>query len=176
MSNGRAVPVNTPVQFDLPSIPAWAAPNPANEADDRARVVAEARSWIGTAYHHRGSVKFVSASNRGGVDCAHFPFRVYHAVGLVPWLDLGEYPPDWFLHQGAERYLPWVEALARRVETPKPGDFVIYKVGRLFAHGAIAVDWPLIVHAVRDADGVILDHGDGGNLAKREHLFFSPWG
>ena len=173
----RAQVATKAAPFVLPKMPAWPLPDRALEAQQRAQVVAEAVDFIGTAYHHRGTIKR-RGNDRGGVDCAWFPYLVYSGCGLAPpGLDLGEYPPDWFLHQGAERYLPWVKVLSREVEAPQMGDFVLYKVGRLFAHGAIVIDWPgRIVHAVKDAGGVILADGQQGSLGGRERLFFSVWG
>jgi hypothetical protein len=54
---------------------------------------------------------------------------------------------------------------------------VLYRVGRLFAHGGIVVDpgWPNIVHAWAAARAVIADRGDQGQLARRPRKFFSRW-
>lgn len=175
----RGRPANDAAPYAAPPLPARPARDPAREAEQRAAVVAEALSFVGTAYHHRGALKRRSESDLGGVDCAHLPYLVYRACGLVPGMDLGEYPPDWFLHQGAERYLPWVERLADRTTQPQAGDFVLYKVGRLYAHGAIlvAAPWPSeVVHASRSAGRVIRAIGDGGELGDRDHLFFTLWG
>ena len=38
--------------------------------DLRARIVAEAMTWLGTPYHHRGKLKGI------GVDCAQLPLCV----------------------------------------------------------------------------------------------------
>lgn len=176
MKDFRAKVATDTAPFSVPDIPAWPKPDPVREAPQRAAVVAEAKEFIGTAYHHRGTLKRRDG-DRGGVDCAWFPYLVFRNVGLAPPnLDLGEYPPDWFLHQGGERYLPWVRALAREIQEPMPGDFVLYKVGRLYAHGAIVIAWPKIIHAARDAGAVLEAEGEGATLAGRERLFFSVWG
>ena len=55
----------------------------------------------------------------------------------------------------------------------QPGDFVIYKFDRCFTHGAIVIEWPLIVHAVVGY-GVILSDGEKeGTLLGRERKLFS---
>jgi uncharacterized protein YijF (DUF1287 family) len=66
---------------------------------------------------------------------------------------------------------------AREVETPQPGDVVLYRIGRCFAHGGIVVEpgWPTIVHAYARAGRVLLDDGSAGDLARRERKFFSRW-
>lgn len=145
-----------------------------NEQEQRAAVVAEARSWQRTPYHHMGRLK------GHGVDCAQLPALVYHAVGLIPLVPLSYYPMDWHLHQAGERYLNTVLEYAHEVETPQPGDFVLWRVGRCLAHGAIILDWPTIVHAVKGV-GVMLDDGNVGaignvSLDRRERHFYSLWG
>lgn len=139
-------------------------------AAQRAAVVAEALSWLGTPYHHQGRIKGV------GIDCAQLAYGVYHACGLIPSMPLDDYPPDWHLHRDAERYLGRVLEYAHEVETGLPGDLVLYQVGRAFAHGAIIVEWPSVVHAVAAARHVLLDCGEGGQLAGRKRRFFSLWG
>lgn len=151
-----------------------------SEQEQRAAVVKEALSFLGTNYAHEGRIKIKRDANgnildRGGVDCAWFPFLVYRPLGLIPAASWRRYPPDWFQHQGEERYLDVVRSISREVETPQPGDFAIWRVGRLYAHGAIVVDWPSIIHAVKDAGEVILDHGDGGRLVDTPRKFFTVW-
>ncbi|HTJ64756.1 MAG TPA: hydrolase [Alphaproteobacteria bacterium] len=135
----------------------------------RAAVVQEARGWLGTPYHHAAQIK------GAGVDCAMLPAAVYRAAGLIPEIPIGHYPPDWHLHRETERYLDIV--LSHAAEVPAPtgaGDFVLYRFGRAFAHGAIIVDWPAIIHAVIRV-GVVLDDGASGRLAGRPRRFFTLW-
>jgi hypothetical protein len=63
------------------------------------------------------------------------------------------------------------------VREARPGDLVLYRVGRLYAHGAIidAAGWPRIVHAWYAARAVIADDGAAHRLAHRPHKFFSRW-
>ncbi len=135
---------------------------------DRAAVIAEAQTWLGTPYHHRGTLKGV------GVDCAQFPMLVYAACGFFPAFDIGDYPPDWHLHRSEERYLARVAAFAREIADPRPGDFALFRVGRCFAHGAIVTDWPSIVHAVVNL-AVIPDSAASGMLCDRPRKFFTLW-
>lgn len=113
------------------------------EEEMRARIVAEARTWIDTPYHACAGVKGV------GVDCAMILVRVYAAVGLIEDFDVGPYMPDWFLHRGEELYRDKVLAHARVVDSVKPGDVVMFRVGRCYAHGAIVTraDPLTLVHA-----------------------------
>lgn len=113
------------------------------EASQRAAVVAEARTWIGTPYHHQQRVK------GAGVDCAQFLAGVYSAVGLIPAIAIPHYPPDWHLHRDAERYLGIVLEHAREIAAAelRPADVVVWRFGRCFSHGAIVIAWPVVVHA-----------------------------
>ncbi|HLI13472.1 MAG TPA: hydrolase [Alphaproteobacteria bacterium] len=140
--------------------------------------MALARSWIGARYHHMARVRPSHAEGeKGATDCAQLLACVYQDAGLIDAVPLDYYPPDWHLHRGLERYLAVVLAHARETDSPLPGDVVLYKWGRCFAHGAIVVDpgWPQIVHAIIDARAVILDRGDGGRLRDREKKFFTLW-
>lgn len=119
----------------------------------REAIVAEALTWLRTPWHHRACVK------GAGVDCAWFLVGVFEAVGLVPHVDLGYYPPDWHLHQDRPRFL---ETLARYAdplapgEPPLPGDIAMFQFGRHAAHGSIVVAWPSIIHAYRDERQVVI--------------------
>jgi cell wall-associated NlpC family hydrolase len=135
----------------------------------RAAVLVEAADWLGTPYHHMGRVK------RGGTDCLMLLAEVYQAAGLIPHVEIPFYPPDWHLHRGAERYLDGLRRYAREIEAdPQPGDAVLFRFGRCFAHGAIVVAWPRLIHAWHNA-GVVYADADQGQLAGRSARFFSPF-
>ncbi|HEU5231963.1 MAG TPA: NlpC/P60 family protein [Terriglobales bacterium] len=134
---------------------------------DRVREIA--RSWLGTPYHHMGRIKGV------GVDCAMFPLEVYREAGLIGDIEIPFYPPDWHLHRSEEIYLKIVQQRALELRghaPPEPGDFVLYQFGRTWSHGAIVVDWPVIIHAVVQ-HGVILSEGenDGMLVGRKRRLF-----
>ncbi len=140
------------------------------EKDQRTAVIAEAMTWLRTPYLHRGAVK------GAGVDCAFFLIEVYAAVGMIERFDPGYYPMDFMRHRDDERYLGWVDKFGHVVTDPLPGDVAVYKFGRSFSHGAIVLDWPNIIHSHRREGGVVLARGDGGELAKRDVVFYSLWG
>lgn len=117
-------------------------------------VVAEARSWLGTPYHHRASVK------GHGVDCGQLIIRAFIDVGLVPPFETGNYNHDWHLHRNEERYLEYVERYLKRIDDVEyplkdressfsrlPGDVLVWRVGRTFSHGGIVTRWPWIIHS-----------------------------
>lgn len=123
----------------------------------RAAVVAEALSWIGTPFRDHACVK------GAGVDCATL---LAAALGK----ELGEfivprYPQQWFLHSNSDRAMPeglsfkteewYIEYLQNHgfLEIPEAqasaGDIVLSTLGEnVFCHAGIVVDWPMrIIHA-----------------------------
>jgi hypothetical protein len=76
-------------------------------AAERQAVVAEARAWLGTPWHHEARVK------GAGVDCGQFLAAVFEACGLVEHVEVEPYPQDWALHRGEERFLKTVEPTHR---------------------------------------------------------------
>lgn len=128
---------------------------------ERAAVVAEARSWLGTPYHMGARVKGV------GVDCAQLLVAVYEDLGLVEHVELEPYHPEWFLHRSDELFVNGIAAYCHRVgglmTKTRPGDIVLYRYGRAVSHGAIAVGTDLVVHAVRQAGRVTLEESGAGS-------------
>ncbi len=112
------------------------------EREERRRVVEEALSWQRTPYHHMGRVK------GAGVDCLTLLACTFENAGLLPRIDIPHYPKDWMHHRDAERYLEGLLQYAVEIDGPPlPGDIVLWKFGRCFSHGAIVVEWPIVVHA-----------------------------
>src|SRR5260370_32886130 len=101
------------------------------EAAQRTAVVAAARSWIGTPYHHAADVK------GAGVDCALLLVRVYCDLGMVEPFDPRPYTRDWMLHRDDERYLGFLLDRARMVSEPAPGDVILFRFGRCFSPAEI---------------------------------------
>ena len=114
----------------------------------REAVVAAARTWIGTPYHHQASAKGI------GADC----------LGLIRgvWRDIyGEeaerapgYSRDWGEVNGTETL---IEAAIRHmsscvIEEAKPGDVLIFRMkqGAIAKHAGILATPTTMVHAVED--------------------------
>lgn len=135
-------------------------------AEQRAAVVAEARSWLGTPFHHAACQKGV------GVDCAHLLIGVYCALGVVPDVKPGYYAPDWFRHEDMERMLSMVAPHCQRTASPLPGDILLYRYGRSTSHGAILVESDHVVHAFRELGVIEEESGVGSALAAR---FVGAW-
>jgi cell wall-associated NlpC family hydrolase len=117
--------------------------NPLTPAQ-RQRVIDAAMSWLRTPYHHQGCVK------GAGADCAMFPLAVYRECGLIA----SDYAPppystQWHLHRSEEKYIHEIEKLAVEKASHEilPADFVIFKFGRTYSHGAIVIKWPQVIHS-----------------------------
>lgn len=144
------------------------------ESAQRAAVVAEARSWIGTPYHSCAAVR------GAGVDCGMLLVRVFVDAGLVAPFDPRPYPADWHLHRSEERYLGFVFDRAGEVARPQPGDVMVLRFGRCYSHGGIVTNAdPLtIVHAYHPARRVLEEIVSGSSVLSepgRGRRFFSFW-
>lgn len=148
--------------------------------EQRARIVEIAKSWIGTPYHHHGQVK------GAGSDCATFIAEVFFEAGIVDRFVIEKYSPQWHLHRNSEKYMQKILEYAHQVETPQPGDIVLWKFGRTFSHGGIVVNWPFIIHQYITTGCIIDDVSKAKWLTKvgentsdkgkqRPVLFFSHW-
>jgi len=122
---------------------------------DRAAIVAEARSWLGTRYRHQQSLKGV------GCDCLGLLRGVWRAVYGEEPEPVPAYSSDWAEASGEETLL----AAAQRhlVEVPEPflalpGDVLLFrwKPHLPAKHCAILVADRRIVHAY-DAAGRVAE-------------------
>lgn len=151
----------------------------------RALVVAEVRSWIGTPYHHEGDVKGV------GVDCGMILVRSFVDTGMIEPFDPRPYSHDWNVHNSDPKYLDIVSHLGHelpRDSIPLPGDVVVWWHGRSFSHGSIVTGnpsgdpgWPWLVHSfaqsktVEECDYRMTPLETFGGV-KRPYRIFSLWG
>lgn len=141
----------------------------------RAAVIAEAREWLGTPYCHMGRVK------GGAADCLTLLAEVYERAGVTPHIEIEHYPPDWYMHRDAERYVAGVlgagcAEIAGPPDgpNPEPGDIVVFRFGRCFAHGAIVLAWPRLIVADQLVGRVTEYSAAGGRLLGRPRRFFRP--
>lgn len=150
-----------------------------SEVAQRAEVVRLARKWVGTPYLSNAMVL------GAGIDCAMLLVAVYREAGLLPEdFDPRPYPPHWHLHQGEERYKNITEQFAEEVSAPPEraplgGDVILFRIGRLFAHGAIITDWPKVVHARAPGrcweEDISKDSFGKHALWRLEQKFYSRW-
>lgn len=122
----------------------------------RAAVVTEVKTWIGTPY------KGWSCKKGCGVDCGQLIYGVYRAVGLIPEIVL---PKDYSLqiaaHRASTEYVDLVAKYFHEIpeSEAKPGDLVVYKLGLAYAHAAIIISWPDYVLQAANRHGVSGQHG-----------------
>lgn len=116
-------------------------------------IVAEARTWVGTPYHHMGDVKGV------GVDCGMLLLRIFSDLGILTGVDPRPYTRDWHMHRSEEVYLGYVMGVADELSQDEvvPGDIALFRVGRCYSHGAVVTSIsPLtLVHALFDPGLVV---------------------
>ena len=99
---------------------------------------------------------------------------------MLPPFDPRPYPSDWHLHRDEERYLGFVIDRAREVEKPQPGDVMLFRWGRSYAHGGIVtVLTPLrVVHAYYPSRCVLEDEVARDAMLSdpvRKPRYFSFW-
>ena len=136
-------------------------------SEKRALVVNIAKTWLGTPYHTGGRVK------NAGVDCLTLLAEVYSEAAIIVRPEIPYYPNDWHLHRSSERYLEGLLQYAHEVETPLAGDIAMWKFGRCFSHGAIVVEYPVIIHAYTGRECTLEDCLKAAWLGNREVRFFS---
>ncbi len=112
----------------------------------RCEIVREARSWIGTPYHHQASCAGV------GTDCLGLVRGVYRGVCGKDSEQPSAYSPDWGEASRHERLL---EAASRNlrvgdVADPLPGDVLVFRMrpGAIAKHAGILVSPSMMVHAM----------------------------
>ena len=143
-----------------------------SETEQRAAVVAEARTWLKTPWVHMAAIK------GAGVDCAMLLVEVYVTAGLIERFDPRPYPPDWMLHRSDERFLGFLFDRSHQVEKPEAGDVVMFRVGRAFSHGAIVTRAaPLtIVHSFLPVGVVVEEQAERNRLLRLDlALYASFW-
>ena len=115
----------------------------------RALIVAEARRWIGTPYHHQASVRGV------GTDCLGLVRGVWRALYGVEAEEPPAYSADWAEAAGRETLLEAGERHLVRIaiEAAEAGDVLVfrYRPGLPAKHAAILVTARTMVHACEGA-------------------------
>lgn len=137
-------------------------------AERRGEIVRSAMEWLGTPYHHHARII------KAGADCAMFPLAVYQGCGFLPaHYQAPAYSVQWHLHRSEELYLQEVEKFCREIKGPPlPADFIVFRFGRTFSHGAIVVEWPLIIHSCIPHGVLLTDAVRDGELLGRETKLF----
>lgn len=136
----------------------------------RAALINEAKSWLGTPYHHQAALKGV------GCDCIGLIRGIYAAFGGVVELP-ADYSPSWHLHRAEERLRDGLKRYGTEVPllSARPGDILLFGIGKgPAAHGAVLIEPAIIVHAYAEAGAVIASRLSGRWLAWRRAAFAFP--
>jgi cell wall-associated NlpC family hydrolase len=154
------------------------------EGIQRARVIDEAENWIGTPFRMNGCVK------GAGVDCCRLVLACYRKASLTVQDTLAPYrvapkpfpdpdsfmyfARDWHLHTNTEDLITTLEEFLNETFEPEAGDLAVFKIGRVYSHAAIVVQWPKVIHAL---SGRSVEYADAlkAPLAGHSVRFFSPW-
>jgi NlpC/P60 family putative phage cell wall peptidase len=145
-----------------------------SELCERSSVVAEARKWIGTPYHHQADAL------GSGVDCGMLLVRVFVDTGLCEPFDPRPYADDWMLHRSEEKYLKFVFDRTKEVKSPQPGDVMVFRQGRCYSHGGIVTcaNPVTIIHAFKAAKRVVEEEVSASFMLSnpcRLPRYFSYW-
>lgn len=120
----------------------------------RDKIIAEARTWLGTPWHHQASVKGV------GCDCIGFVRGVAEKfVGSVP-LAL-DYTPTWHLYRAEPRmYLGFKQHCDEIApEDMRTADILVFGAGKGPAHHcAFLTPEGGLIHCYQEA-GRVVEHG-----------------
>lgn len=109
---------------------------------NRNNIIAEARDWIGTPYHHQACLKAI------GCDCLGLVRGIYRALyGPEPI----RVPP--YAQYGAgegERLIDALREHLRETATPQPGDILVFRLRERHAarHCGVLIEPKKFVHAV----------------------------
>ena len=117
----------------------------------------EARSWLGTPYHHQAKVKGI------GVDCCNFILAIAENCGLVDCIQLEPYNLQWHLHSREEKMLHLLEkygctSIDVDLKEPwdwAPGSILCLRYGRACSHLALVLPGLNIIHAAIDFGKVV---------------------
>ena len=115
-------------------------------------IIAEARSWLGTPWHHQASVKGV------GCDCIGFVRGVAERfLGPIP-MEL-DYAPTWHLYRAEPRMYLGFRKRCEEIHPADalPGDILLFGVGKGPAHHCAYFAPRGLIHCYREA-GRVVEH------------------
>jgi NlpC/P60 family putative phage cell wall peptidase len=109
-------------------------------------ILAEAREWLDTPYHHQGRLKDV------GVDCIGLIIGVAYNVGLIGRSDIAwikkafpsysRQPEGTYLRDGLSKFMPEVLVSQR-----EPGDVILVSMDNAPRHVVLYTERDTIIHA-----------------------------
>lgn len=146
-----------------------------NETEQRQKIVAIARTWLGTPFVEAVGLK------RCGVDCGYLLARVYEEAGI--WAPRQEpyYQVKFYLQSDSEdTFLKlMLDRGAHEISESAilPGDFVFYnRLNKRISHAGLIESWPDTIINSIDPPGVICSSDNEGFLRRCKRRFFSAFG
>lgn len=136
----------------------------------RSTLLAEARSWLGTPWHHQAAVKGAGCDCIGFVRGAAEPFigKVEHRM---------DYAATWPLYRAESLLYAEFKPRAKEIkpEKAKPGDVLLFGVGKGPAHhcGYVA-EGDRLLHCYREAGKVVEQDLTDFWRSKIRHAFRLP--
>ena len=119
----------------------------------RKQIIAEALTWLDTPWRHQAMIK----GTEGGVDCAMFLVGVAKNLGMLDEDTINSipnYPKDWHFHNTESMMIPIIESLGAEkiyMSQSRPGDILLFKVGRCESHMGIKLAEDMFIHAYTSA-------------------------
>lgn len=112
-------------------------------SDNRAAIIAAAREWRGTPYHHRASLKGV------GCDCLGLVRGVWREIVGPEPVSTPAYSADWGDVTGTETLLQAAHQFFEPTDLAQPGDVLIFRVreDRIAKHCGILTTDTTFIHA-----------------------------
>lgn len=127
----------------------------------RERIIAEARSWIGTRWHHQGRIK-KNEQFHGGIDCAGLIIEVGNNLGLFSktliFHSYHRLPQNNLVIKECNRYF-----IKKPITKILPGDILVFRIMSEPQHLAILSETHSIIHAYVQSKNVV------------EHSFDMTW-
>jgi cell wall-associated NlpC family hydrolase len=124
-------------------------------------IINEARSWLGTRFHHQGRVK-ANGKDRGGCDCIGLVIGVADNVGLkYQGKKFSEYDQTNYakIPDGVHLYKSFCQYLeAIRIDQVQSGDVMMFKFNKAPQHVGIIGELNgdlSIIHCYLQARGVV---------------------
>lgn len=117
-----------------------------HDNDWRERIVAAARTWIGTPYHHQASVNGI------GADCLGLVRGVWRDCFDCDVAGHANYSRDWAEASGIEAMLDGARAHLDELAVTEiaPGDVIVFRLRRgvVAKHAAIVATPATMIHAM----------------------------
>lgn len=134
----------------------------------RTQLCKVAKEWLAlqVKYEHRGLT-------RNGCDCTGLIIGALRELGYLKTYVLRNYSRDWNLHAGADNYIvEEAEKVADKVESPIPGDIVLFHFCRCVAHAGIIVENKLFIHCHMNSKQCIVSKLWNSSWTKRIAHFY----